>query len=268
MWPNRRSAAAGFTLIELLVVISIIALLIALLLPALGKARESSWVMQAMSQKRQLTLGWTAYTPDNDGVMMGAFTNGKAAGHWVREVRLALDGTTREQRIDALEDGMLWEYVQSIDVYKNPNDPRQFTMRSDSISNVMNGAPGWDYGVAQAKPVRKLDDVNSPSKSLVFIEEFDPRFHENLGSWVIYMEPRGTGRWIDWPGNLFLNGNTHSFADGHAVFYKFRSMDTATITTFDYTPSGGGVEDFKYFMSIYATGFNPPPGRGGRPSRP
>ncbi len=252
----------GFTLIELLVVISIIALLIALLLPALGKARESSWVMQAMSQKRQLTLGWTAYTADRNSVMMGAFTTGKANGQWVNAVPGVDPATiTREQRIAALEDGMLWEYVESVDVYRNPNDPRVYTMRSDSISNFMNGAPGWVSGIADAEPVRKLDEVNSPSKGMVFIEEFDPRGHDNQGSWVMGVVQRGTAGWIDWPGNLFLNGNTHSFADGHAVFYKFKSPYTASIQNFNVSVGGGaaGLEDYNYFLRIYLPNYTPGP---------
>jgi len=268
---------AGFTLIELLVVISIIALLIALLLPALNKAKESAAVAQALSQKRQETLGWSAYTSDSGGVMMGAFTRGKEFGDWVRAVGGADPaGVTREERIDALEDGMLWDYVQgSVDVYRNPSDPRTFTMRSDSVNNFMNGARGWVNGIEAAEPVQNLEQVHRPSEGMVFIEEFDPRTHDNQGSWVMGVTgPRGSGmQWIDWPGNLFLDGNTHSFADGHAVFYKFQSQFTASIQNFNVAVPGsdaGAQADFNYFMSIYAPNYRPgSTGRrpGGRPSR-
>lgn len=57
----------AFTLIELLVVISIIALLIAILLPALSKARESAKLIQCLSNSQSLAQGLITYAVDNDG---------------------------------------------------------------------------------------------------------------------------------------------------------------------------------------------------------
>lgn len=60
-----RSCQKAFTLIELLVVISIVALLISILLPALGKAREASWTSKCLSNFRQISIGFYAYMADN-----------------------------------------------------------------------------------------------------------------------------------------------------------------------------------------------------------
>src|SRR5690606_13044421 len=67
--PHRRN---GFTLIELLVVISIIALLISILLPALGAARETAKTMSCLSNERQLGIAFYMYINDNDGYFPAA----------------------------------------------------------------------------------------------------------------------------------------------------------------------------------------------------
>lgn len=58
---------AGFTLIELLVVVSIIAMLIAILLPTLGKAREAVRSTSCLANQRQLMTGWSSAMAENDG---------------------------------------------------------------------------------------------------------------------------------------------------------------------------------------------------------
>jgi prepilin-type N-terminal cleavage/methylation domain-containing protein/prepilin-type processing-associated H-X9-DG protein len=72
---NRYRNAHGFTLIELLVVISIIALLISILLPALGKARMSARTLQCMTNFKQTGVIAASYVADNKGAL-------PAAHHW------------------------------------------------------------------------------------------------------------------------------------------------------------------------------------------
>jgi prepilin-type N-terminal cleavage/methylation domain-containing protein len=73
----------GFTLIELLVVISIVALLIAILLPALSKARESAWKIQCLSQVKQMGVAETAYNGDNKGFFTpSSLETGDQYGLW------------------------------------------------------------------------------------------------------------------------------------------------------------------------------------------
>lgn len=83
----RRSSVTivgAFTLTELLVVISILSLLMALLAPALKKAREKGKQVMCMSNLRQIILATTAYADENGGKITSQFWDGATAKYWSR----------------------------------------------------------------------------------------------------------------------------------------------------------------------------------------
>ena len=73
----------GFTLIELLVVVAIIAILAALLLPALGKAKETGRAAYCRNNEKNLILAWMMYYQDNDGKIVAAHDRGIRQGDWI-----------------------------------------------------------------------------------------------------------------------------------------------------------------------------------------
>lgn len=87
--PPLRTSAAAFSLIELLVVISIIAVLAAMLLPALGMVRGAARNVSCQSHLRQIGFGISAYTADNEGCLpLGSRNDG---GNWAQTILDTLD---------------------------------------------------------------------------------------------------------------------------------------------------------------------------------
>ena len=216
--PQRNDRPAAFTLVELLVVIGIIAVLIGILLPALGRAREAASKTACLSNMRQLTTGWIMYANDHKGHLVFAET-------WKKDEPVSSgpphdqDGWMLSANDEvSITNGLLYKYVKSMEVYRCPSDPVRANLRSYVINTALNGAfEKNDAGQPFVPTVRKIAQVK-PGR-MVFIEEADP-LKDGVYAGSFLVTPFSTGNlqwaWIDIPAFWHPRSTNMSFADGHA----------------------------------------------------
>ena len=253
------SCHRGFTLIELLVVIAIIAILAAMLLPALTKAKLKAQGIQCMSDHRQLSLAWRMYAEDNNDVLVFASTGGGRRGGSVQMdaanptspdnyawsgAHMDYSGANRANWEPSYDMQLrpLWPYNKSQAIYKCPSDrstitwqnvvrPRILTM---SMNLYVGGfAPGndggWDFA-HRYKIFAKGSAISMPSSIFVFLD-----MREDTVNWSNFMidmtgyEPNNPNAWKwtgDLPGMYHSRAGSLSFADGHSEIKKWRDPRT------------------------------------------
>ncbi len=227
---TRTTKKPAFTLIEMLVVIAIIAILMALMLPALSKARAKSLAILCNSNLGELTKCWIIYADDNEGMLV-------PNNAWNPEIPFIENPSWvhKEPTEENVRAGLLYYLNESPTIYRcpsdsgkvNPKDARSpMRARSYNLYAGLNGRPTAELHEYVPVTTKICDFSNpGPSKAMVFIDEHEDSMEDaTFGIPTdFYMSNKKdpSVKWWDLPADRHGRGANISFADGHVARFPW-----------------------------------------------
>ena len=241
--PTRKHCALGFTLIELLVVIAIIAVLAALLLPALVRAKLAAKEVQCINNQHQLVSAWLLYSSDNNDTLVADAQNDPPTPDrktWVQGAFFHVINNTNYTLLLDPNLALFANYLRSSRIYLCPTDRDQVKINGQMYprlrSYAMNAYLGWDGPwdgrmAAGYRVFHKQSELTAPAPArLITFLDVQP----DSICWPYFGVQMERDSFFNFPGSSHNGGGVIAYGDGHVQHHRWTDSRTVTAYSADY----------------------------------